>query len=79
MAVGIIERVGRNTNNLLAAFGDFWIFVARTFTWLGASVFRIKTIRLLLPQMYEVGVRSVPVVVASRRSVQDDRALGAYL
>src|SRR5438067_6140779 len=62
MAVGIIERVGRNTNNILAAFGDFWIFVARTFTWLGASVFRIRTIRLLLPQMYEVGVRSVPVV-----------------
>src|SRR3954465_15924987 len=62
MAVGMIERVGRNTNNSLAAFGDFCIFVARTFTWLGASVFRIKTIRLLLPQMYEVGVRSVPVV-----------------
>src|SRR3954471_18353522 len=62
MAVGLVERVGRNTNNILAAFGDFWIFVARTFTWLGASVFRIKTIRLLLPQMYEVGVRSVPVV-----------------
>src|SRR5437762_3628644 len=62
MAVGLVERVGRNTNNMLAAFGDFWIFVARTFTWLGASVFRIKTIRLLLPQMYEVGVRSVPVV-----------------
>src|SRR5437764_3734204 len=61
-AVGMIERIGRNTNNILAAFGDFWIFVARTFTWLGASVFRIKTIRLLLPQMYEVGVRSVPVV-----------------
>src|SRR5436305_9139906 len=62
MAVGLVERVGRNTTNLLAPFGDFWIFVARTFTWLGASVFRIKTIRLLLPQMYEVGVRSVPVV-----------------
>src|SRR5437879_9536998 len=61
-AVGMIERVGRNTNNMLAAFGDFCIFVARTFAWLGGSVFRIKTIRLLLPQMYEVGVRSVPVV-----------------
>src|SRR3954462_5851012 len=62
MAVGLVERVGRNTNNILAAFGDFWIFVARTFTWLGASLFRVRTIRLLLPQMYEVGVRSVPVV-----------------
>src|SRR3954463_8900877 len=62
MAVGLVERVGRNTNNLLASFGDFWLFVARTFTWLGASLFRVRTIRLLLPQMYEVGVRSVPVV-----------------
>src|SRR5438552_15897746 len=61
-AVGMIERIGRNTNNILAAFGDFCIFVARTFVWLSGSVFRIKTIRLLLPQMYEVGVRSVPVV-----------------
>ena len=48
---GIIERVGRNTNNALAAFGDFCIFVARTFSWLASSVFRAKTIRLLLPQM----------------------------
>src|SRR4051812_43029670 len=65
MAVGLIERVGRNTNNSLAAFGDFCIFVARTFAWLGRSLFKIKTIRLLLPQMYEVGVRSVPVVAVT--------------
>src|SRR4051812_24309019 len=65
MAVGLIERVGRNTNNSLAAFGDFCIFVARTFAWLGRSLFQIKTIRQLLPQMYEVGVRSVPVVAVT--------------
>src|SRR3954463_2342039 len=62
MAVGLVERIGRNTNNVLAAFGDFWIFVGRTFVWLGATLFQGKTLRLLLPQMYEVGVRSVPVV-----------------
>src|SRR5262252_5655237 len=62
MAVGLVERVGRNTNNVLAAFGDFCIFVARTFSWLAYTIFRPKTLRLLLPQMYEVGVRSVPVV-----------------
>jgi phospholipid/cholesterol/gamma-HCH transport system permease protein len=62
MAVGLVERIGRNTNNKLAAFGDFCIFVARTFIWLGRTLFQAKTLRLLLPQMYEVGVRSVPVV-----------------
>ncbi len=62
MAVGIVERIGRNTNNVLAAFGDFFIFVARTFAWMGRSLFRSTVLRQLLPQMYEVGVRSVPVV-----------------
>jgi phospholipid/cholesterol/gamma-HCH transport system permease protein len=62
MPVGIIERVGRNTNNTLAAFGDFFVFCARTFGWLGSGVVRWKNLRLLFPQMYEVGVRSVPVV-----------------
>src|SRR6266550_7016147 len=62
MAVGLVERVGRNTNNILAAFGDFFIFTARTFAWLFVAGFRPKNLRLVLPQMYEVGVRSVPVV-----------------
>src|SRR3954454_17619016 len=62
MPVGMIERVGRKTNNLLAAFGDFWVFVGRMFMWLIISGFRPKNLRLLLPQMYELGVRSVPVV-----------------
>src|SRR5215208_4508250 len=61
MPVGMIERVGRETNNTLAAFGDFSIFVARTFRWL-ATWFKWKNIRLLFPLMYEVGVRSVPVI-----------------
>jgi phospholipid/cholesterol/gamma-HCH transport system permease protein len=65
MPVGIVERVGRSTNNTLAAFGDFFIFCARTFVWLGVGVFRWKNLRLLFPQMYEVGVRSVPVVAVT--------------
>src|SRR5215216_3868817 len=61
MTVGSIERIGRQVNNTLAAFGDFSIFVARTFRWL-ATWFKWKNIRLLFPLMYEVGVRSVPVI-----------------
>src|SRR5688500_13525518 len=61
MPIGTIERIGRDTNNALAAFGDFSIFVARTFRWL-ATWFKWKNVRLLFPLMYEVGVRSVPVI-----------------
>src|SRR4051812_38532134 len=61
MPVGMIERIGRDTNNTLAAFGDFSVFVARTFRWL-IVWFKWKNIRLLFPLMYEVGVRSVPVI-----------------
>src|SRR3989440_12633373 len=62
MPVSMVEDVGRRTNNVLAAFGDFFVFAGRTIMWLLASGLRPKTWRLLLPQMYEVGVRSVPVV-----------------
>jgi phospholipid/cholesterol/gamma-HCH transport system permease protein len=58
----LVETIGRNTNNTLASFGDFFVFCFRTFAWLGAGITDWKNIRLLLPQMYEVGVRSVPVV-----------------
>ena len=61
MPVGAIEKIGRNVNNSLAAFGDFSIFCARTFRWLW-GFFHWKNVRLLTPLMYEVGVRSVPVV-----------------
>ena len=65
MAVGMIERVGQRTNNMLAVWGDFAIFVARTFMWIFAGGLRPKNLRLLLPQFFEVGVKSVPVVAVT--------------
>jgi phospholipid/cholesterol/gamma-HCH transport system permease protein len=62
LPVSVVERVGRSTNNVLAAFGDFFVFAGRAFMFLFVTGFRPKNLRLLLPQMYEVGVRSVPVV-----------------
>src|SRR5690349_13885638 len=61
MPIALAEKVGRDTTNTLAAFGDFCQFVARVFAFL-PSIVRWKNMRLLFPQMYEVGVRSVPVV-----------------
>jgi phospholipid/cholesterol/gamma-HCH transport system permease protein len=69
----------------LAAFGDFSIFCGRVFRWLFSGWFRWKNIRLLFPQFYEVGVKSVPVVgvvgafigmVMAVETYQQFRALG---
>jgi phospholipid/cholesterol/gamma-HCH transport system permease protein len=62
MATRVFEKVGRNTNDLLATFGDFSIFSGKALRWLFTGWFRWKSFRLLLPQLYEVGVKSVPVV-----------------
>lgn len=62
MPLQLFESVGRSTSNTLAAFGDFFTFVYHTIGWPGSGVFLPKNLRRLLPQMYEVGVRSVPVV-----------------
>jgi phospholipid/cholesterol/gamma-HCH transport system permease protein len=62
MPLSLVERLGSRALDILAAFGDFFVFAARTFGWLFRSAFRWKTLRLLFPQMYEVGAKSVPVV-----------------
>src|SRR6266480_3399874 len=64
MPVGAIERIGRDVNNTLAAFGDFFVFCARTFRWLWGW-FHWKNVRGLMPLMYEVGVRSIPVIAVT--------------
>ena len=62
MATQYIEKVGRTTNNMLAEFGQFCDFVGRTFFWLITSGLRRKSLRLLLPQLFEIGVKSIPVI-----------------
>src|SRR5688572_3417766 len=62
MAIALVERVGKRATDWLGGFGEFWVFVGRTFLWLFAGGLAWRNIRLLFPQMYEVGVRSVPVV-----------------
>jgi phospholipid/cholesterol/gamma-HCH transport system permease protein len=65
MSTRTIEQIGRNTTGALVAFGDFWRFVGRTFGWIFLGGFQWRNVRLIFPQMYEVGVRSVPVVAVT--------------
>lgn len=62
MVMGSIEKIGLDTKHLLAAFGDFWRFFGRIFLWMGSGWMKWRNIRTIFPQMYEIGVRSVPVV-----------------
>lgn len=77
MPISYVERLGRSTNNSLAAFGDFWRFAGRTFLWLPAGL-RWKNFRLLFPQMYEVGVLSVPVVAITGAFIGMVMAIETY-
>jgi len=66
MPIDRVEALGHQTltiiANLLASFGRFSDFAGRTFGWFLRSGLRWRNIRLLFPQLYEVGVKSVPVV-----------------
>jgi phospholipid/cholesterol/gamma-HCH transport system permease protein len=57
-----IASFGKRSMAHLEAFGDFCRFTGRMFRWLGAAFTR-RGLRLLTPQMYEVGTRSIPVVM----------------
>jgi phospholipid/cholesterol/gamma-HCH transport system permease protein len=64
MAIGYVERIGRGANDALAACGDFFIFAGRAIVWIFTG-FSLKSIRLVIPQIFEVGVRSVPVIAVT--------------
>lgn len=65
MPLAMVEKIGRDTNNAIAAFGDFWVFVWQTVRWMVVSGWRWRAIRNILPLMYEIGTRSVPVVAVT--------------
>ncbi len=72
-----IERFGRDSLNWLVAFGDFWRFVGHVFAWLRAGLSR-KTLRLMPPLMYEIGVKSMPVVAITGAFIGMVLAVEAY-
>lgn len=57
--MGPITALGTFTYRALATLGDFTLFSLQTFGWL---LWRRPASRTLLPSLYLVGVRSVPVV-----------------
>jgi len=61
--MSLIAYLGRRTIQQVDRFGDFSGFVGRTFGWVFEGTSRWKNLRLLFPQLFEIGTRSVPVVM----------------
>jgi len=60
-----IADVGSRTINWLAGFGDFCRFAGQALAAVPAGLSRWRRIRLILAQMYEIGTRSLPVVMVT--------------
>lgn len=62
MPLSEIKGLIKSIVNLIAMWGDFCRFVVHTFASAGLSWFSPRNIRNVLPQLYDVGAKSVPVV-----------------
>ncbi len=70
---------------LVEGFGDFVIFSGRAVYWMFHGLGHARAMRLLIPQLYEVGYRSLPVIlttgafvgmVIAVQSIEQFRAVG---
>jgi phospholipid/cholesterol/gamma-HCH transport system permease protein len=80
-ASGVATRIA----DVIELFGRYWLFVGATVSGVGSGVRRRRARQLLLPQFYEVGCRTVPVIlitgafvgmVLAVQSVEQFRAVG---
>ncbi len=61
--MGMVANLGARTVESLDEFGDFCRFCGRTFGWVFEGMGKWRNLRLLGPQLYEIGTRSIPVVM----------------
>jgi phospholipid/cholesterol/gamma-HCH transport system permease protein len=61
----LFAKVGEAVLEQLAAIGAFGDFCWRTLFWLVAGATNPRNFLLILPQFFEVGTRSVPVVIVT--------------
>ena len=61
--MNIIANLGQTTLRRLDLFGDFCRFSGRAFAYVPTSLSSLRKLRLLAAQLYEIGVKSIPVVI----------------
>ncbi|MBI5725391.1 MAG: ABC transporter permease [Planctomycetes bacterium] len=59
----LVANFGGRVLHGVEAFGDLCRFSGQAFRWLLEVVLNRRHLRLLLPQLYEIGTKSIPVVV----------------
>lgn len=60
-----IGQVGARTIQAVEDFGDFCRFCGQTFSWMVTGMRHSRNLRLVLPQLMEIGTRSLPVVMVT--------------
>jgi len=60
---GFFYRTGASLTRGVADFGTFWVFAGRALWWTLRCGLTLQNWRLLRPQLYEVGYRSLPVIM----------------
>ncbi len=60
---GLLYRTGASLTRGVADFGTFWVFAGRALWWTIRCGLTLQNWRLLRPQLYEVGYRSLPVIM----------------
>jgi phospholipid/cholesterol/gamma-HCH transport system permease protein len=61
--MNMIANLGHATINRIDQFGDFCRFSGRAFSWAPTGLSSWRKIRLLAEQFYEIGAKSIPVVI----------------
>jgi phospholipid/cholesterol/gamma-HCH transport system permease protein len=62
---GLLAELGNQTLETVAAFGRFWRFFGQMTAWAASGIRRWRNWRLLAPLAYEIGTRSVPVILVT--------------
>lgn len=61
----MISALGAGTLSVLGSFGQFWTFTGQMLWWLGVGLPRWRTWRRVMPQFFEVGNRTLPVIAVT--------------
>ena len=75
---GLLAQLGDRTLQSVAAFGAFWRFFGQISSWMVAGINRWRNWQLVAPVAYEVGNRSVPVILITGTFVGMVLAVQAY-
>jgi phospholipid/cholesterol/gamma-HCH transport system permease protein len=63
MPLAVVGQYVQRSLGVVEGFGDFVRFCGQTFMWLLRDAVRPNRWRLVFPQLYEVGTKSMPVVM----------------